>query len=104
MDRYLKAQKMLRVEWISNEKWTFPIAFDLRIEHASVPDVIKKITGIVEQLRLQKLSVQEKKRLEAPAVLLSTFFQSYQEVRTFFECFDPGTVAIDSYGRIKITP
>ena len=102
--RYLNVQKMLNVEWSMNEKWPFPVAFDLRIEHASIPDVIKSVTPIVDQLRIQKLSIKQKKRLEAPAVLISSFFNSYQEARVFFECFEPGTVAIDSYGRIKVSP
>ncbi len=101
--RELNKQKMLRVEWQEKENWPFPVFFDLRIINATISDVIDRLSGISGGFRIEHLSAIVKKRQEVPGVAISLFLRSYQEAHTFFNCFKTGTVAIESYGRVKVT-
>ena len=100
----LKAHKMLRVQWQTSLRWPFPIVFELCVMGKNLTDTIARLSPIAPDTHIHQLRQLPEKRPDIPATLVSATLLSFQDALSFFQCFEEGSVSINTYGREKTTP
>lgn len=97
----LKAHRMLLVQWQDTSLWAFPILFDLHVMGTGISNTLVRLSPISSQLCIHRIKRLPEKRPHVPATLVSVTLSGYQEARSFFKCFDEGSVSVTSFGREK---
>jgi len=97
----LKAHRMLLVQWQTPSSWAFPVLFELSAVGTSISNAIARLSAIAPRVQVHKIKRLPEKRPEVPATLVSVTLHGFEEARSFFACFDEGSVSITSFGREK---
>jgi GTP pyrophosphokinase len=97
----LKAHRMLLVQWKTESPWAFPVLFELNVIGIDISDTLARLSPISHRTQIHRVQDLPKKRPDVPATVVSVTLSDFAEARTFFDCFNEGSVSVITFGREK---